>query len=95
MPHKCETRAGKARASRKSCGGWFRDLPNLPASPSQVLGDIAGSSPLVPHLRRDPYQPLDLDTLRRDHPLPGVVGAVVKLQRAGITLGTYPVVVLL
>jgi hypothetical protein len=25
MPHKSETRAGKARASRNSCGGWFRD----------------------------------------------------------------------
>lgn len=25
MPQKSETRAGKARASRNSCGGWFRD----------------------------------------------------------------------
>ena len=25
MPQKCETRAGEARASRNSCGGWFRD----------------------------------------------------------------------
>ena len=38
---------------------------------------------MIPTLRREPYQPLDLDALRRDHPLPGVVGAVVKLQRAG------------
>ena len=28
-------------------------------------------------------QSLDLDAIRRDHPLPGVVGAVVNLQRAG------------
>lgn len=26
MHQKCETRAGKARASRNSCGGCFRDL---------------------------------------------------------------------
>jgi DNA primase len=26
---------------------------------------------------------LDLDAIRRAHPLPAVVGAVVKLQRAG------------
>ena len=38
---------------------------------------------MIPNLRREPYQPLDLDALRRDHPQPGVVGAVVKLQRAG------------
>ena len=25
MPQKSETRAGEARGSRKSCGGWFRD----------------------------------------------------------------------
>lgn len=25
MPHICETRAGKARASRNSFVGWFRD----------------------------------------------------------------------
>jgi hypothetical protein len=25
MPQMCETRAGEARASRNSCGGWFRD----------------------------------------------------------------------
>jgi hypothetical protein len=31
MPQKCETRAGEARASRNSCGGWFRD-PLTPRS---------------------------------------------------------------
>ena len=25
MPQRCETRADEARASRNSCGGWFRD----------------------------------------------------------------------
>ena len=38
---------------------------------------------MIPNLQREPYQPLDLDALRQDHPLPGVVGAVVKLHRAG------------
>lgn len=38
---------------------------------------------MIPSLRREPYQPLDLDALRRDNPLARVVGAVVKLQRAG------------
>lgn len=32
---------------------------------------------------RSNHQPLDLDTIRRDHPLPGVVGANIKLIRAG------------
>lgn len=40
MPQKCETRAGKARASRKSCGGWFRDSLTLTLSPSQALPDL-------------------------------------------------------
>jgi len=32
MRQKCETRAVEARASRNSCGGWFRD----PFSPLDV-----------------------------------------------------------
>ncbi len=38
---------------------------------------------MIPTLQRERYEPLDLDAIRRDNPLPGVVGAVVKLQRAG------------
>lgn len=34
-------------------------------------------------IRREQFQPLDLDAIRRDNPLAGVVGAVVKLERAG------------
>jgi DNA primase len=34
-------------------------------------------------IRRERFEPLDLDAIRRAHPLPGVVGAVVKLERAG------------
>lgn len=38
---------------------------------------------MIANLQREPFQPLDLDAIRRDHPLPGVVGATVKLTRAG------------
>ena len=37
MPQISETRAGEARASRNSCGGWFRDPLTPPASPSQAI----------------------------------------------------------
>lgn len=37
----------------------------------------------ISNLRRDRSPPLDLDAIRRDHPLPGVVGASLKLIRAG------------
>lgn len=37
MPQRSETRAGEARASRNSCGGWFRDPLTPPASPSQAI----------------------------------------------------------
>lgn len=42
MPHKCETRAGKARGSRNSFDGWFRgsDTPKAPLS-QLVQGLIA------------------------------------------------------
>lgn len=36
MAHKSETRA-EARASRNSCGGWFRDCPNPLAIQAQFL----------------------------------------------------------
>lgn len=38
---------------------------------------------MIRTLPREQFQPLDLDAIRRDNPLPGVVGAVVKLERAG------------
>ena len=37
MPQKCETRAGEARASRNSCGGWFRDPLSARSIQSQFL----------------------------------------------------------
>lgn len=37
MPQKSETRAVEARASRNSCGGWFRDPLNPCTLQSQVL----------------------------------------------------------
>lgn len=37
MPQICETRADEARASRNSCGGWFRDPLTPPASPPQAI----------------------------------------------------------
>lgn len=37
MPQICETRAGEARASRNSLGGWFRVPFNPPASPPQAI----------------------------------------------------------
>lgn len=37
MPQISETRAGEARASRNSCGGWFRDLLSPSALQSQFL----------------------------------------------------------
>lgn len=37
MPQKCETRAGKARASRNSCGGSFRDFTTPLAIQAQFL----------------------------------------------------------
>ncbi|MBH1944986.1 hypothetical protein I5L01_12220 [Erythrobacter sp. YJ-T3-07] len=40
MPQKNETRAGKARASRNSCGGWFRDPLTSPASPPQAIPEL-------------------------------------------------------
>ena len=40
MPQKSETRAGKARVSRNSCGGWFRDPLTPPASSSQAIPDL-------------------------------------------------------
>ena len=38
---------------------------------------------MIANLRREHRARLDLDAIRADNPLPGVVGAVVKLQRAG------------
>lgn len=40
MPQISETRAGEARASRNSCGGWFRDPLTLPAIPSQAIPEL-------------------------------------------------------
>lgn len=37
MPQISETRAGEARASRNSCGGWFRDPLTPPASTPQAI----------------------------------------------------------
>lgn len=37
MPGKSEARADEARASRNSCGGWFRDASNLTIIQSQFL----------------------------------------------------------
>lgn len=37
MPQISETRAGEARASRNSCGGWFRDPLTPPAPLSQAI----------------------------------------------------------
>lgn len=37
MPQKSETRAVEARASRNSCGGWFRDPLTPPASLPQAI----------------------------------------------------------
>lgn len=35
-----EARAGEARASRNSCGGWFRDPLSPPASPPQAIPEL-------------------------------------------------------
>ena len=40
MPQICETRAGEARASRNSCGGWFRDSHKPHALQSQQVPDL-------------------------------------------------------
>ena len=40
MPQTCETRAVEARASRNSCGGWFRDPLSLPYSQPQPIPDL-------------------------------------------------------
>jgi hypothetical protein len=40
MTQKSETRAVEARAPQNSCGGWFRDSHNSPASPSQAIPDL-------------------------------------------------------
>lgn len=37
MPQTSETRADEARASRNSCGGWFRDPSNLCTPQSQAI----------------------------------------------------------
>lgn len=37
MPQISETRAGEARASRNSCGGWFRDPFSPRSLQSQFL----------------------------------------------------------
>ena len=37
MPQKNETRAVEARASRNSCGGWFRDPSNLCTPKPQAI----------------------------------------------------------
>jgi len=37
MPQKSETRAGKARASQNSCGGWFREPLSTRTLQSQFL----------------------------------------------------------
>ena len=39
MP-KSETRADEARASRNSCGGWFRDPLTSLALPSQAIPQL-------------------------------------------------------
>ena len=56
MPQTCETRAGEARASRNSCGGWFRDFPTLPASPSQAIPPLIAlhlGAPFLARLRNE------------------------------------------
>lgn len=40
MPQKSETRAGKARASRNSCGGCFRYYPSPPQLQPQAIPDL-------------------------------------------------------
>lgn len=51
MPLKSETRAGKARASRTSCGGWFRDSLTLSHNALQPIPSLialhVGASLLV------------------------------------------------
>lgn len=45
MPQKSETRAVEARASRNSCGGWFRDPLTLSAYRAQHLIAAYGLRP--------------------------------------------------
>jgi hypothetical protein len=40
MPQKSETRADEARASRNSCGGWFRDPFTLPPFQPQAVPEM-------------------------------------------------------
>ncbi len=40
MPQKSETRAVEARASRNSCGGWFRDPSTASLFAPQPLPDL-------------------------------------------------------
>lgn len=40
MPQKCETRANEARASRNSCGGWFRDALRSCTLQSQAISPL-------------------------------------------------------
>lgn len=52
MTHKSETRAVEARASRNSCGGWFRDPSNLCTPKPQAIPPLIALHIGEPYLAR-------------------------------------------
>lgn len=52
MTQKSETRAVEARASRNSCGGWFRDPSNLCTPKAQAIPPLIGLHIGEPYLAR-------------------------------------------
>ena len=52
MPQKYETRAVEARASRNSCGGWFRDPSNLYTIELQAIPSLIALHIGEPYLAR-------------------------------------------
>lgn len=52
MLQKSETRADEARASRNSCGGWFRDPSNLCTPKPQAIPPLIALHIGEPYLAR-------------------------------------------
>ena len=52
MIQKSETRAVEARASRNSCGGWFRDPSNLSTPSPQAIPPLIALHIGEPYLAR-------------------------------------------
>ena len=52
MTQKSETRAVEARASRNSCGGWFRDPSNLCTQLPQAIPPLIALHIGEPYLAR-------------------------------------------